>query len=253
MIFKQRNFLIIVFFCAIFATRTYAEEYTARYFDAKSNQERSILTYKADDILLAEKPVIYVTQQGRGAFDRFNDVQWMIKSQIETERFLPLQTVGRIQSAKDETLYESTFELNLAEDLINVIIHDKGKVSQFTLPLKEPFCDYADLNLFLQQRMARWDFASVEHFYLLTISGKMYKVNMKFVTKENLKIGDKKIPAVKVRLIADMGILDDVFDRFVPPTFVWFAADPPHHWLKYQGMETTADSAYVGIERQINP
>ena len=67
----------------------------------------------------------------------------------------------------------------------------------------------------------------------------MYGVNLEFVKNEVLNLPGGKRNSIKIRLIADFIKLgDELFDKIIPPTFVWYQDQPPYTWLKYQGMET---------------
>ncbi len=67
-------------------------------------------------------------------------------------------------------------------------------------------------------------------------------MNVKYVRPEKLSLAIGQRSAMKIRLIADFGILDEAFDRIVPPSFIWYEDRPPFDWLQYQGLETGLQS-----------
>jgi hypothetical protein len=42
-----------------------------------------------------------------------------------------------------------------------------------------------------------------------------------------------------------MGIMDEILDRYVPATYLWYEAGTDHDWLQYEGFETGFGSTGV--------
>jgi hypothetical protein len=114
-------------------------------------------------------------------------------------------------------------------------------------PIKGKTTDDVTLIYFLRAYVANRDDPDYKSYYLLTNEPKLYKCNIRVMGEEicQLPIGEKA--AVKLKLTGDMGIIDDILDRFVPHTYVWYEPDPPYTWLQYQGLETSVSSTNVII------
>jgi len=214
----------------------------------KSGQDRSegnFVVYKTNKGQIPYRLTLY----GKGDFDRFEKVSWHIESELTPDgRYLvPLSTVCKIRDNQKQTLKVCKKTYDYFNKIIKVeeTRPEASEKNEYTFPIKGRTCDYATLPFFLKTFIPRLGQEGFRHFYLITSEPALYKVNIKFVSEEYLTINNERIPAVRVRLIADMGILDDVFDRFVPPTFMWYENRPPYRWLQYQGMETGKDSPYV--------
>ena len=98
---------------------------------------------------------------------------------------------------------------------------------------------------FLKAYVKHRDEPGYKNFYLLTNEPKLYKVNFKLVATETLDLPIGKKRALKIKTTGDMGIVDDILDKYVPHTYFWYEDSPDLQWLQYQGLETSIDSAYV--------
>ncbi len=227
----------------------------AVYFDYHDRKERSRVSQTLHLESSGTSPTYLLTQQGRGDFDRYKQVTWEMQTvfQFRNNLPIPLSTTQTIWNDQHQTL--STLKLGYDYTKKQITVEretaspQKPLVTQF--PLKGTTIDFSLLNLFLEDYSKDVTAQEPKSFYLLTCEPKLYKVNVKYVAEESLPSPWGETSAVKLRLIADMGILDEVFDRYIPPTFMWFEKNATtHRWLQYEGMETGAKSARVVIQRQ---
>ncbi len=72
--------------------------------------------------------------------------------------------------------------------------------------------------------------------HLLTDEPKLYKVRFKRVGKQTLTTAGGPVECYKLRMEVELGLLS-LFRFLVPDTYFWFAADPPHMWVRYEGLE----------------
>ena len=82
-------------------------------------------------------------------------------------------------------------------------------------------------------------------FNFLSCEPGLYKLKARFIEEDILILGSQKIETIKVAITPDMGALNILLDRFVPPTLLWYAKKEPHEWLKYVGLESGRRSAYI--------
>lgn len=248
--------VLLVFHILLTSYSARAEEATA----IPSPKPSKILFYNATGTIRAEsvltskelkqdqKTIYHVTQVNHGDYDKYQNVSWIIESfseRMPDESLRPLRTLCTVMGQDGKTVSHQENHFDYEDNIIRVILKDSVATKNYTYPIKGKTADYATLKKFLQSYIGHLDEPNYKNFYLLTSEPKLYKVNIKLVAKETLKSPFGELPALKLRLIADMSILDDVFDRYVPATYIWYEEQPPHRWLKYQGMETGYRSAVI--------
>lgn len=221
----------------------------AVYQDHTSGQERSRVSLRVEPKGPGAADEVVLRQNGEGAYGTYTDVRWEIESVLRfTDGALrPVSKVHKIFDRQGMLLSRLSNDYDYAQKVISLTFEDPQKDTRknFTFPIKGLTIDYSTLSLFLESFAKDVGPGNPKTFYLLTAEPELYKVNIKYVTDEILDLPFGQVSAVKVRLIADMGILDDVFDRLVPPTFMWFEKSPAHRWLKYEGLETGKRSTRV--------
>jgi len=124
-----------------------------------------------------------------------------------------------------------------------VICNVNGKIKEFEL--KENLFDKQNIVIFLMN----YPFQEGRDldFYLLTHDPTMYKINAKFRGKEKIMAGDNEIECYKLEMLPDLGFLN--FIRvFIPKTYFWFEATPPHLFARYEGLESGIGTPYVVVE-----
>ena len=82
---------------------------------------------------------------------------------------------------------------------------------------------------------------------LLTNEPELYKVE--FIQKgvHKIKTSDGEIECYKVELVPKLGLLG-VFKVFFPKTYFWFTVEPPHRWVRYEGLENGLGTPEVIME-----
>ena len=79
---------------------------------------------------------------------------------------------------------------------------------------------------------------------ILSNEPELYNVEFKQRGIEKIKTEDGLIDCYKVEIIPKLGVLG-VFKVFFPKTYFWFTVEPPHRWVKYQGLENGIDTPEV--------
>jgi hypothetical protein len=118
-----------------------------------------------------------------------------------------------------------------------------GKVKEFEF--KENMVDKQNLAVWLMT----YPFEKKKDldFHLLTHAPAMYKMNMKYKGKERIKIGNSEVDCYKLEMLPDLGLLN--FMRvFFPKTYFWYEVEPPHNFVRYEGLESGLGAPYVVIE-----
>lgn len=74
-------------------------------------------------------------------------------------------------------------------------------------------------------------------FTLLTESPEIYSVRAEYRGVEEVKTPAGIFSCHKLQLVPDLGILTFLGKWVAPDLYIWFAVEPPHLWVKYQGLE----------------
>lgn len=124
-----------------------------------------------------------------------------------------------------------------------VICEVNGKIKEFEF--KKNLFDKQNIVIFLMN----YPFQEGKDldFYLLTHAPAMYKINAKFKGKEKIRVGNQEVECYKLEMQPDLGFFN--FIRvFIPKTYFWFEAKPPHLFVRYEGLESGIGTPYVTVE-----
>ena len=218
--------------------------------DARTQQSRCHLISTFKTFQENNQTIFEIKTSGRGAFYKYKNAQILVESRLGTQGdFLkPMTTMIRIVDLDDHRALtrETRFDYEKKKIFIRSFDEKTKVLKNYVFRIKGPTVDYASLFYFLKPYIARLAKNKIQHFYLLSFESRMYGVNLKFVKKEILNLPGGRRNSVKVRLIADfVKVGEAVFDKIIPPTFIWFQDQSPYAWLKYQGMETGYPSPYI--------
>jgi hypothetical protein len=219
------------------------------FIDKKTKEKRSELTYKFKRTLSPGEVAFDFYRTGKGKCDKYQDITWETTAQLKEEGgFLYLLNSSCIAKDPQGNIilrYEKQFDYD--KRLITWRHLDaEGKIKkEARYPIKGKTTDDVTLGYFLRTYVANRNTPGYQTYYFLSNEPKLYKVNIKVMGNEtlDLPVGTKK--AIKLKLTGDMGIVDDILDKYVPHTFVWYEDAPPYEWLQYEGLETSMQSANV--------
>lgn len=219
------------------------------YYDAKTSRERSRLKYTIKKASEKDKAIYELTVEGSGSYGKFQRAAWRQESRMEEKNGLLfiLNTSCRA-SDKDGNiiaLNEKAFDYENKKIYWRSKNPDGSLIKELVFPLKEKTTDDISLIYFLKPFAARHNEAGFREFYLITNEPRMYKTKIKFIHEEKFKIDSAEKKAIKLKLTGDIGIIDDILDRYVPHTYIWYEEEKPFDWLQYEGFETSINSAYV--------
>jgi len=225
-------------------------DYVIRARDLKTQQERYII-YSSLRPLAGQPGRWELQSRAQGPFHTYDNVSWECKVQLLDEGGLLLPVLAQWNIYQQGKLVENwghRYDLSGRGIIFSRSIPRKRMAREFAFPIKGPTTDYTSLALFLEDFVPVVNPGQQQKFLLLTSEPRLFRVQMKYLQEETLALPKGPRKAVKYRLVVDMGILDEAFDRWIPPTFVWYDALPPHRWLKYQGLETGQGSTVIDAE-----
>lgn len=219
------------------------------FIDKKTKEKRSELTYAFKRTESRGDLDFEFYRIGQGKCDKYQDITWETTAQLkEKDGFLYLLNSSCL--AKDpqgKTILRYNKEFDYDKKIITWRQLDAaGNVKkEARFPIKGKTTDDVTLIYFLKRYAANRNSPGYQTYYFLSNEPKLYKVNIRVMGTEtlDLPIGTKK--AIKLKLTGDMGIIDDILDKYVPHTYVWYEDAPPYQWLQYEGLETSMQSANV--------
>jgi len=196
------------------------------------------------------KPDVFVLRKsGRGDFYKHRDVAWVSQAELKREDNL-WTTLSSQTTIKDSTGYlvavhEKIYDLP-AKKIRCVSKGGDGKItSELIFPIKGKTCDDVTMFLFLEDFVQGRNIPPFRFFYLLTNEPHYYRTTIRLVGEETLALPTGPARALKLKLTAELGILDDILDRFSKHTYVWYQIGSPHSLIRYQGYEKGRGSAYI--------
>ncbi|MBU0769329.1 MAG: hypothetical protein KJ687_09585, partial [Proteobacteria bacterium] len=222
------------------------EAYKQRTISEKTGLVRSQLTGNFKKI---SGNIYSLKRSGKGNYGNYQDITWNIESEIGRKKGLlyPLYTLFTIKDKANREVYSSKTEYDYKENSILVtqkyINDEKPEISTFSL--KPRTADYSTFIYFLRPFMEYLSAGKTVKFNFVTSEPKLYKLKARLVKEDHLTIGAKKVEAVKIQITPDMGPLNGPFERFVPSTSLWYDKNPPHAWLKYEGLEFGRGSLHI--------
>jgi hypothetical protein len=272
-IFLVRGVIVIVSLCIAVSgnaqgeSKAFMPEYERGHvtcIEKKSLQQRSNISFALRQIKKDNKILYKLTRQGRGDYDTYKTVDWTMEAEMEeNEGFLYTLYSKLVIKNKEEKVmisYGKRYDYDAGQIYWSAFDANGQQIQQQTFPVKGRTADDVTMIHFLKPFVARRNEEAHRMFYLLTNEPKLYKTKIKVIGSEIVQSPFGETRAVKLKLTADVGILDDVLDKFVPPTFIWYTEEKPYVWLKYQGFESGALSPYIianlqtiELARALNP
>jgi len=254
----MKNFLIgLVFFTL--AQGAYAQTFMPAKesgeelcVNKKDSKVRCQRTFTSERIIQDGKTIYKIDLTAAGDYDKYTDVRLHFTSQME-EKDGFLATLRSTQSISDKNgvlIIEHRKEYDYGKKKVYYSAVDKdGKViAKKTFPIKGRIVDDVGLGFFLKTVAAHIDNKEYRRFYLLSSEPELYGIDVKKIAEEDFVLPTGKVPAIKLRLIPDFGVLTGVTGLLVPPTYFWFSKTPPYDDLAYEGLETGLGSACVVIK-----
>lgn len=84
-------------------------------------------------------------------------------------------------------------------------------------------------------------------FHLITNEPTRYKITVKYRGTEKIEVDGKEVACHKLQMIPDLGLLN-VLGAFVPKTYFWYRIDPPHDYVRYEGLESGLGTPYIILD-----
>jgi hypothetical protein len=183
------------------------------------------------------------TETGRGLHGKFHQqVTWSIEGLYWIDKGVTLDHIVREVRALDGRVLEKmrkSYDPKRGEASAEMT-DEKGRVK--TKKFDAPADTIATEGIATLLRAL--PFGSSAEMHLLTGEPHLYRITLEPDGREKVETPAGKFDCWKVRLVPDLGALN-LFHAFVPRTTFWFEVEPPHRWVKYEGLESGLTSPHV--------
>ncbi len=252
--FLLKVFLLVIFCLLLTAPACLSENsssYTTEYKCADLSgaprwSARAFITHiegEPDDIFL-------LTEKGAGIYSGFKDeVSWVstLKFKSDKESVKPIRMEKRVFDSNKKLLAMDTQEFDYDNNKIVVRKKDEAKNRQTerSFSFSSDPVNRLSLSLYIQKFLENG--IRQKRAALLTSEPNLYSVEIKIIDEETIGIHNKQLPAYKMCLDPNLGLLS-IFKVFLPKSYTWHLAEGDFAWLKYQGPENDPASIKVVIE-----
>ncbi|MFH1460106.1 MAG: hypothetical protein ABIG64_07035 [Candidatus Omnitrophota bacterium] len=221
----------------------------AVYYDKEKGGERARCEFKVTKELRKDKVIYKYNSHTSGDYCKYKNVSWDVTAEMEErDGFLyPLFSKKIIKSSDGKILEAHDKQFDYAANTLNIIItNEKGGIAKKKKYTLRGHTTDGDLLAYVLRAYAEnIDKRTHKQFYLLSDKANLYKTTIQPKLGEEVTLPVGKMETIKMRLIPDLGMLQDAAEYLVPPTFVWFTKAPPHVLLQYEGLEADLGTAHI--------
>ena len=240
--------LILSFFAAGFS---HAEVFKIKNIWEGVNQLRAREKSSGKDLWQSKvqvqeiKDSLHILEEGGGICGREERyLSWRYESffKVEGSKFLPekINVVYKLKNGKTLKTLKKSFDYENKKVICNV----NGKEKEFEF--KDDLVDRENLGLFL----SNYPFEKKKDlsFHLLTHEPSLDKMIIKYKGRETINM----VKCYKLEMTPDLGVLK-ILNAFIPKIYFWYECEPPHNFIKYEGLESGLNSPYIILESRVIP
>lgn len=210
--------------------------------------ERWRSKWTREKLVLDDETVVRFVETGEGLYTSFDEqVRWRMEALWKTEEgFRPHRVEKMFHDEEGTLLLRERKLFDFEKGTVNFERRTSNGDS-LQKELKVPSDTLIPEGLGTALRILLFDSNEPSQFHLLSNEPKLYKVRLRFHSKQWIETPVGKFYSHRVEMKPDLGFLN-LFGFLVPKTYFWFAVDSPHVWLRYQGLESGRHSPKVVIE-----
>jgi Protein of unknown function (DUF3108) len=194
------------------------------------------------------KKVIRFTEHGQGHITPYSgEVRWSLESVWTADNGLkPLDSEKIVSSISGERLNTERKHFDFNKGTVRVESQPKdGKSEVKTLSIPPDTLTVEGIAGILRYLPFSENMSFPAH--LLSNDPRLYSVTFEVRGKERVKTQVGAFEAYKVEMVPHVGALN-IFRSFVPKTFFWFTVQPPHFWVRYEGLENGPGTPEIVME-----
>lgn len=189
------------------------------------------------------------TEAGSGRYGKFDgQVSWRLEATwTAASLFQPVHSLKEFHDKEGKLLSRERKVLDFTRGEAKFEREDPatGKVSARSFSLSPDTLIVEGIGTAL--RSLPFDPPGEREFHFLTNEPRMYRITMKPRGRERIKAPAGEFECYKYEMVVNLGLLG-LLRVFIPKTYFWFTVDPPHFWVRYEGLESGLGSPYVVME-----
>lgn len=181
--------------------------------------------------------VVRLTEEGRGIYSPFETpVHWKMESWwLAGPPLRPGRVERQVYDPQGEVLLSWKTEFDWAAGLAR-FERRSSNGEMLSKVIEVPPDTWTPDGLAVALRQMDFKEGATISAHLLTDEPKLYSVRFRIESREKVPTGQGDIDCYKVGMDVDLGLLS-LFKFAIPDTRLWFAAESPHMWVRYQGLE----------------
>jgi hypothetical protein len=221
-------------------------EYIAR--DARTHEELWRTRWVVERVTANGRDLVHVREDGAGRRGRPEPTQWTVSMEVDltngNERFSAVREIRDLSERPLET-QRRTISYKAGSGSVTTIDHDKHAEQSVTFSVDD---QSIPTELLSTQLRALAD-APGRHmrFRLITRDGKAVPMAARIVGHETVTTPAGAFDCYKTELTVS-GLQGVVGQLVLPAMHMWHSVDPPHVWVKYQGLDGGVGSRRVVME-----
>jgi hypothetical protein len=195
------------------------------------------------------RPIVRMREEGEGLYSGFDEeVVWRTDSLWSAgDTFAPIRTERTVRNLGGTVLVRERTDFDRANGVIRFEREEPetGDTQSETFDLPRDVLSVEGIAAALRGIPFGED-VSVET-RLFTPEPELYEVTLHVRGRETVGIAEGDREAYKVEIEPHLGLLS-VFRFLLPEAYFWFAVEPPHDWLRYEGPEAGRGTPAITME-----
>ena len=221
-------------------------EYIAR--DARTREELWRTRWVIEHATAADRHVIHVREDGAGRRGRPEPTKWTVSMEVDvTPGNETFSAIKELRDSSDRPLESQRrmIRYHTGFGTVTTVDHDKHTEQAVTFSVDD---ESIPAELLATQLRALPDAAARSmRFRLITRDGKAIPMAARIVGQETVTTPAGAFQCYKTEL-AVTGLRGLVGQLVLPAMYMWHRVDPPHAWVKYQGLDGGVGSREVVME-----
>ena len=214
----------------------------------KSGDRRWAATWTMEPAEHEGKKAIRFTERGQGRVSSFSgEVRWSLEADWSTD--------GGLRPLRTEKIITTLTGTRVAIERKNFVpgtntVNFERQFSDGRLEMKSlsiPPDTLAVEGIAGALRFLAFDQILSFSAHLLSNEPRVYSVTFEGRGKERVRTPAGEFDAYKVEMVPHLGVLN-VLKAFAPKTYFWFTVQPPHFWVRYQGLENGPGTPEISME-----
>ncbi len=193
------------------------------------------------------RPIVRFTEKGSGRYSSFDpEVRWNIETiWSASEWFRPLSTERTVTDTAGRLLLKERKSFHIDKGLVDIEREDLATTSRRSL--KIPSDTLAADGIAGALRSLPFERSGPVEVHLLSNEPKLYQVSFEIRGQERVRVPAGEFQCYKVELVPGLGVLN-LFRFAIPKAYFWFTVEPPHYWVRYEGLENGRGTPQVVLE-----